>query len=420
MNTLNLIALLDFGGVVSESIQQNQTETGRAILEKYSTITMSSPVTCNMVNNFLNESKQHLYDNGIRSAVQSLTENISKNQFSWALSTVCENINNNDSKYNYLNRNAAKQVAQLLEGRDEEEVVKYIKAGALKNVMFCESIRNIVKGIYKDQAVVVETQNFKVEHPLSYIEESGDKIYFMMEGRTFGMDKDMKIVESINPGDTSYEFKGINKIIKEMKFEDDTFSYTIPGKMGDIEFQISESNMVTRISGTEEKDFTVEELRENNRMFLNTINPAYKGKVAESLEFICKVAEKYDQIALLEEVSMIKTKDQVLSIVEGKDSVTLSLHKSRTHQPFTRTYTSIVEALNSIKNTMKVDLTSVFEASIEKEVNENKVVEEKMIKESLTQSETQTRKNRIEALTEKYKNDPATLAVLASLAAEID
>ncbi len=418
METLNMLASLSFGDILAESIQFNQTDTGRQLLEKYSTYTMSNHVTCNMVNQFLKEAKNCMYDAGVVKAADGVTSVLNENTYSWALLTVCENINKNTSKFNNLNINAAKQVMTLLEGRNEEEVVSYIKAGALKNVMHCGDIRQVVKNIYKAQPAIVETQNFKVEHPISFTELKDDKVYFMMEGRTFELHKDMKIVEAAQPN-TSRDFTLINNILNKMAFDDDTFSYTIEGRLGKTEYQVSEQGMITKIANDTEIEMTVEECRENNRLFVNTLNPAHMNRIAGDLEGICKISENFDQIALLEEVSMVRTRDHRFSIVEGNESVVLTLHQSAHRAGFTKTFTSIVEALNDVKNQLRVDLTSVFENSIENELNNNKIKEEQQIKESLKASADQTRRSRIDSLTEKYKNDPATLAVLAALSAEL-
>ena len=43
----------------------------------------------------------------------------------------------------YLTRNAVKTVEPFLE-LNEEELVKNIKAGALKGVMYCEAFKNVI------------------------------------------------------------------------------------------------------------------------------------------------------------------------------------------------------------------------------------------------------------------------------------
>ena len=87
------------------------------------------------------------------------------------------------SSYNYLNRNAAATVEKLLE-QNEENVVKYIKAGALKNVMFCESFRNIANSVYTDKQTVI-TEEYTAVKPVSYVEENEGIRYFEVLGNIF-------------------------------------------------------------------------------------------------------------------------------------------------------------------------------------------------------------------------------------------
>lgn len=423
MKTFDLLAALDFGTILSECISKNKTQTGRTLLEKYATATMSSPVTCRMVNNFINESKNCLYDSAVYEALARVKKVVDENQVSWALATACESINANTSKYNYLNRQCAEHVMTLLEGRDENQVVSYIKAGALKNDMFCESIRNIVKSVYKDQTVIVESSNFKLVHPISYIEENNGNTYFAVGRRTFSMNEEFQVNEVCAGTKTgvSPKFSFINETLDQMTFDGDkTFSYILEGNKP-VEYQISEDSVITRIYENEESDMSLEAFRENNRMYLNTVNPVRRNQVARILEGIAQVAENYNSIVLVEEVSFVTTsRGKQFMIVEGSDSCSFSLLYSPTQAPFSKNYTSIVECLNDVKNICQLDLTAVYEDRINAEFEKGKIEEQKAVEESLEEASMQSRRDRIAQLTESYKNDPASLAVLARVAAELN
>ena len=123
MKTFELLGEIDFGKIVAEAIANNKTQTGRELLEKYSAYCMKSAATCGVINAFVNEAKNYLYDTAVCEAYNKLTNIINKNKVSWALASVCEQINANTSKYNYINRDAASHVMELLEGRNEEQVV---------------------------------------------------------------------------------------------------------------------------------------------------------------------------------------------------------------------------------------------------------------------------------------------------------
>ena len=165
---------------------------------------------------------------------------------------------------------------------------------------------------------------------------------------------------------------------------------------------------------------TVEEMRENNRLYLMTVNPARKNQIARILEGIAQVAENFDNVVLVEEVSYVRTsKGKQFMIIEGKDCVNFTLLYSPTQKPFSKNYTSIVEALNDIKAICQLDLTSVFEDRINEEFEAKSAAEQNQIRENLEESSMQERRNKIIALTEAYKNDPATLAILSRLSLEL-
>ena len=423
MKTFDLLASLDFGKIISESIASNKTQTGREFLEKYSAITMSNPVTCGLVNRFMTEAKNYLYDTAIYEAVEKINETLDKNKISWALATVCENINSNNSKYNYLNRQCADHVMTLLEGRTEQEVVAYIKAGALKNDMFCEGIRNVVKSVYKDQAVIIENAGYTLVHPVSYVEVNEGKTYFSLGNRTFNMDAECNLYE-VHQGERTGltpKFSFINETLNRMTFDGkETFGYVFRG-IKDVEYQISESNQITKIYDGEEETMTVEAFRDNNRRYLMTVNPAKRNEVARMLEGLAQVAENYDNIVLVEEVSYVTTsRGKQFMIIEGQDCVNFTLMYSPTQKPFTKNYISIVECLNDIKNMCQLDLTSIYESRINEEFEKKNASEQKKVQESLENASIQSRREKIAMLTEAYKNDPATLAVLSRIALELN
>ena len=107
-------------------------------------------------------------------------------------------------------------------------------------------------------------------------------------------------------------------------------------------------------------------------------------------------------------------------IIEGKDCINFSLLYSPTQKPFTKNYESIVEALNDIKAMVQLDLTSLYEERINAEFEAKTAAEQKQVQESLEAASIDDRRKKIMELTEAYKNDPATLAVLSRVALELN
>jgi hypothetical protein len=177
-----ILVNLDFASIISEAYAQ--TQTGAEILNKYKAHVMSNESSCTLVNNFIREASQCMYDNGVNNTLNIVSDYINQNKASWALASACESINANNSSYNYINKNAAKQVEKLLE-MEEEDVVKYVKAGALKNVMFCESFRNIAKQIFKENPLVESSAEYTKLTPVTITENVGDGICFQIAGKLF-------------------------------------------------------------------------------------------------------------------------------------------------------------------------------------------------------------------------------------------
>ena len=145
--TNKILAELEFNRILNEA--GAQTQTGAELINKFRVFLMSNEATCELVNAFIREAQNCRYDNGVNMVLEEVSNYILDNKTLWALASAVESVNRNTYSYNYLNRNAAKQVEKVLE-MEEDEAVKYIKAGALKNVMYCEAFRNIIQQVYKD------------------------------------------------------------------------------------------------------------------------------------------------------------------------------------------------------------------------------------------------------------------------------
>ena len=207
---IKILAGLEFASILNEST--GKTQNGNAFLNKYKSFLMANNATCGLVNQFVKEAASLRYDNGVNAVLEHVSDYIITNKTSWALASACENINNNSQSYNYLNRNAAKQVEKLLE-MDEENVVKYIKAGVLKNVMFCESFRNIAKQVYADTPMVEATAEYTAVHPISLIESVGDGFLFEVAGSLYKITEEKEIQE-VPWSEASNTFKTISSLLE--------------------------------------------------------------------------------------------------------------------------------------------------------------------------------------------------------------
>lgn len=410
--TNKILAEMEFASIISGA--NAQTQTGAEMLNKYKAHVMANESSCALVNSFIKEASNCRYDNGVNETLSIVADYINQNKTSWALASACESINNNNKSYNYINRNAAKQVEKLLE-MNEDDVVKYIKAGALKNVMFCESFRNIAKQVYKDNPMVEATADYTKVTPVSIIENVGDGVCFEVAGNLYKMGDD-KTIQEANWNEVSNTFKTVSSLLESNMVEVD--SHTITVKAPNATYEISEADKVKKIGKEGANDFTIDQLRENNRLVLMTANPRHKNQLAGVLEAVALVCENYDSIANMDNVSIYTTKNDKFVVIEAGVNLYATLLASNRHSKWTVNENAI-EALSFIKSKTNVTLSDNYSKLVEEAVAVADEEEKTRIAEELKAQEQQSYKERIEALTEKFKNDPVKLAVLSKLAQEL-
>jgi hypothetical protein len=407
-----ILAEMEFASIISNAYAQ--TQTGAELLNKYKAHLMANESTCTLVNNFIRESQPHRYDNGVNEALEMVADYISQNKTSWALASACESINNNGSSYNYLNRNAAKQVEKLLE-MDESEIVKYIKAGALKNVMYCESFRNIAKQVFKEQPLVEATAEYTKVTPISMVESVGDGVCFEVNGKVYKMGDDKSIQES-SWNEVSNTFKTISQLLESNLVTVENGIITV--KAGNAEYTINEAHKVVRTGKEGSAEMTVDQLRENNRVVLMTTNPRYRNEMASVLEAIALTCENYDHILNMDNVAIYTTKNDKFVVIEAGSNIYATLLASN-HMPAWTVNESGIEALSFIKKKTNTTLSENYKDVIEANLQEADAQEKTKLAEELKEQEKVSYKERIEALTEKFKNDPVKLAVLSKIAQEL-
>lgn len=407
-----ILAELEFNMILNEAMAQ--TQTGAELINKYKSFLMANESTCGLVNNFIKEAQNCRYDNGVNSVLEQLSDYINCNKTIWALASACESIRSNNSSYNYLNLNATKQVEKLLE-MQEEEVVKYIKAGALKNVMYCEAFRNIAKQVYKDQPIVEHTADYIKVTPISMIENVGDGFCFEVAGSLYKIDDDKNIQEA-QWNEVSNTFKTVSQLLESNICSIDENTITV--KAGNATYEIKEANQITKFGKEGTIEMTSEQLRENNRLVLMATNPRHRNNLAGVLEAIALTCENYDSIVNMDNVAIYSTKYDKFVVIESNENLYATLLQSNRCPKWTISENAI-DAISFIKSKTNVTLSEAYKDIIMKAVESISEEETMKMEQELNDQKVNSYKERIEALTEKFKNDPVKLAVLAKLAQEV-
>ena len=419
---------IDFSMRLTEAFAM--TKTGESLLNKYRQHMLNNPSTCSIINSFIAEARGCTYDDGVKSVLDDICQIIDENRVSWQLATACEAVNANMSSYNYLNRNAAAQVEKLLE-QNEEDVVKYIKAGALKNVMFCESFRNIVNSVYSDRQLII-TEDYEKFTPVSMFEENNGKNYFEVLGKVYSI-QGSEISEA-SAAEVSGDFVAVSRIL-ESKFASfdantETFTANIPMANGaSATYTIKEEDGCKKCK-REKKDkdgkcveaieFKNEgQIREHNRMVVGATGRATQSVMAEALEGIAKVYENFDKLTLLDNVKIITSKNDKFVVIENKENA-LAFSVLSNHSSAWKVNTNIVEALDFIKKRTALSLNKEFTKNIDEQIKKTEADNAAQIRESIENDAIQARKNKVADLIVKFKDDPARLAVLSKIAESLN
>lgn len=410
MTHYKVLVEMDFGHIISEA--SAQTQTGAELLSKYQSYLLANPESCGVVNQFVREAAQHRYDNGINEALGRVADYIQSCKTSWALASACESIQANQSKNNILNRNAARQVEKLLE-QSEENVVKYIQAGSLKNVMFCESFRTIAKQVFAGRTIVESKADYTKHTPVSMVESVADGHCFVVAGHLYKIDDAKNITEAAWT-EVSNTFKVVESLLEARITTIDESGITV--NYGDVEFHINEDK-ITRKQGKQEREFTVEQFRDNSRLVLMTANPRRRAEYAQVLEAIALTAENHEAIASLDQVGVYETARDRFVVIEAGSTLYASLIASTSHPQWTVNENAI-ETLSFIKSKTNVELGDEYKTAVTEAMEHATAEHKEEVARQLQENQDKSIKDRIAALTEKFKGDPVKLQLLASLAAD--
>lgn len=410
MTPYKVLVDLSFNHIISEATAQ--TQTGAEVITKYQTYLMANPESCGVVNQFVREAAQHVYDNGINEALAQVTDYIQSNKTSWALASACESILANELSRNMLNRNAARQVEKLLE-QEEENVIKYIRSGALKNVMFCESFRSIAKQVFAGESIIEHKADYKKITPVSLVETVTDGHCFVVAGKLYKTDDQQNVVEA-NWNEVSNTFKMVESLLESNICKIDETSITVD--YNGSTFTINEDG-ISKKQGAEEHQFTTEQFRDHARLMVMASNPRHRNTVAQVLEAISLAAEHYDNIVSLNHVGIYETANDRFMVIESGNTLFATLLASNRHPVWTINEDAI-KALSFIKGKTNVELGEEYKAVVESAMEHASEEQKAEVARQLKENEEKSIKERIEALTEAFKHDPVKLQLLASLAAD--
>jgi hypothetical protein len=415
--SVKLLKDLNFTEIINGT--QAVTEAGKDMLSNYRGYVYSNPVTCTVVNNFVKEASNFSFDTGLSTILESVNNFIAENNISWKLATACESIDANTGTYGYLAKVGIDKVGKLLEMK-EADVVSYIKAGALKSIQFIPEFRNICKEVYKTTIVEQHTPAYSVTNPFGYVVNENGAQYFKVLGKTFEI-RDGKVNESLY---NDAKFNEMNALLENFKREDEKIFFEYTSTMHDKCQFTFENEKLTFTKGQIVESF------ENAGEFVEYANMVSKAMpIHEKMNFmkvtnmVAKVYEGISNVVVLDCSKILSTSTgTICAITEAQDNCNLTVFRSYNAGTSVNNYEYVIEALNNVTKISGVDLKHLYEERInedcKKQDPEGSEEIEKALKES-KEAQIQDRKKQIAMLAEKYKNDPAKITLLNSLAREL-
>ena len=410
IKTMTFKLLKDLNFAEKLNAHEAVTESGKDFLKNYRGYMFQNAATCSIVNNFIKEAKAYAYDKGLMNILESVVNFVNENNISWRLSTVCENISNNNSSYNNLAKFSLGKVEKLLEMK-ESDVVSYIKAGVLKDVTYVREFREIAKDVYKNQSVSeAQTLAYEMTTPVSYAFVDESKAQFVnVFGKTFCINEG-KVSEATCEDPT---FNKINAHLSAMKLVGESLVYDFKTSVYENEsyhFEVTNKineSFETPVAFRQYADTCCRIMNVNERMQFMSI-----------CEAIAEVFENMDNIVSVDCAKLFKgSNGSISAVIECQDNVCfVNFHKYGVVESL-GTFDSMVEALKLMESTTKIDVKNIYESRIVADMKKERPDDVAQIEEQL---EKENRLKKIQQLAESLKNDPAAIALLNTLAQELN
>ena len=394
------------------------TESGKDFLKNYRGYMFQNAATCSLVNNFIKEAKAYSYDKGLMNILESVVNFINENNISWRLSTVCENISNNNSSYNNLAKFSLNKVEKLLEMK-EADVVSYIKAGVLKDVTYVREFREIAKDVYKNQSVSeAHTLAYEMTTPVSYAFVDENKAqYVNVFGKTFCINEG-KVLESTCKDET---FNRINAHLSAMSLVGESLVYDFKTSVYENEsyhFEVTDDSLkLSKGNKINESFDTPTAFRQYADTCCRIMSKNERMQFMSVCEALAEVFENMDSIVSVDCAKLFRgSNGSVSAIIECENNVNFTNFQKYGVAERSIEFDYMVDALKLMESVTKIDVKNIYEDRIVADMKKERPDEVAQIEEQL---EKENRLKKIQQLAESLKNDPAAIALLNTLAQEL-
>lgn len=356
----SILKELDFSTLVMNS--EAITESGKNFLNRYKNYCYNNVVNYSVVNTFVNEARQFGFDKNLQALACVVNSRINEHKTGWALASICESINANDSVYNSMNRRGAAIVENVLANKSEKEIIESIKAGELQGATFIPQINAICKSVFNN--TINEnyvTSNFRAFTPISFVQLNEDSSReFNVYGVTFN------VSESGIQITTNHDklYNEVNYLISEMNVNDDVLEYTTNIGNRNVTFKINE-NLIEMVDNTVSTSFEnvanfTEAIVSRSKKAIMNITESYKLQNAASV--VTKVFENMSNIYKLDNVKLFNgNSNQIVAVIENNGEYNVTLFNGFGRINETNSYENIDEMLTDVRVNYGMDIKELFE-----------------------------------------------------------
>jgi large subunit ribosomal protein L24 len=305
----------------------------------------------------------------------------------------------------------------VIAGKDKGKIGDVLAVSPKENKVLVSGV-NVAK-IHKKPTMqapgqIVETEKYIDISNVSLVED-GKPVKVRFEIR------DGKVNESLY---NDAKFNEMNALLENFKREDEKIFFEYTSTMHDKCQFTFENEKLTFTKGQIVESF------ENAGEFVEYANMVSKAMpIHEKMNFmkvtnmVAKVYEGISNVVVLDCSKILSTSTgTICAITEAQDNCNLTVFRSYNAGTSVNNYEYVIEALNNVTKISGVDLKHLYEERInedcKKQDPEGSEEIEKALKES-KEAQIQDRKKQIAMLAEKYKNDPAKITLLNSLAREL-
>ena len=131
------------------------------------------------------------------------------------------------------------------------------------------------------------------------------------------------------------------------------------------------------------------------------------------------IYEHFENFVLLDNVQIVESKNDKFVVIENAENMFAYSIKSN-HTTGWKVNTTVVEAVDFIKKHTNLNIAKDYKKNIDEQIKKTEITRAKEIEESIEKDAMAARKRKIEILIEKFKNEPATLAVLSKVAQSLN